>query len=100
MLFQEIFTTLATLGIDALESGKTDGYIDDNRSAVLYNIIQRLTVDTASSLKQEDCWKLVHSALLDWKSAVSLPTGETTLPTILVMQQVSYNLKNYDKEMY
>ncbi|KAJ9574702.1 hypothetical protein L9F63_008137, partial [Diploptera punctata] len=91
---QELFIKLVPLGLEALANDKTsDGFIDVNRSAILCNIIRRLNDDTGSSLKQTTCWNLVHSALSDWNSVVFLPNEETTLPAVLIMQQIT-------REMY
>lgn len=87
--FQEIFNELLPLGIHILTRGKeSDGHLDSDSSAIIHNIVQRLTCDTAACLKYLDCWKFVQTSIMDWK-VVLQDRGGNTCPAIIMMQQVS-----------
>jgi hypothetical protein len=76
------------LGIHILSRGKEDGHLDSDSSAILRNIVGRLTYDTVGCLKYWDCRKFVQAAIVDWKTVVQDRVGRTC-PAIIMMQQVS-----------
>jgi hypothetical protein len=87
--FQDIFNALLPLGIRILLRGKdSDGHLDSYSSAIIRNIVQRLTCDTAACLKYLDCWQFVQTAIMDWKTVLQ-DRGGKTCPAIIMMQQVS-----------
>lgn len=80
---------LVPLGIHILSRGKeSDGHLDSDSSAILRNIVLRLTCDTVACLKYWDCWKFVQTAIMDWKTVLQDRVGRTC-PAIIMMQQVS-----------
>ena len=80
---------LVPLGIHILSRGKeSDGHVDFDSSAILRNIVLRLTCDTVACLKYWDCWKFVQIAIMDWKTVLQDRVGRTC-PAIIMMQQVS-----------
>jgi len=87
--FQEILNALMPLGIHILSRGReSDGHLDSDSSAILRNIVLRLTCDTVACLKYWDCWKFVQTAIMDWKTVLQDRVGRTC-PAIIMMQQVS-----------
>jgi hypothetical protein len=86
---------LVPLGIHILSRGKeSDGHLDSDSSAILRNIVLRLTCDTVACLKYWDSWKFVQTAIMDWKTVLQDRVGRTC-PAIIMMQQVSLKCSRF-----
>ncbi|XP_069672379.1 HEAT repeat-containing protein 1 [Periplaneta americana] len=89
---KDIFNKLFPLGKNCFSKSKeSGGCLDCNSTAILSNIVQRVTSDTAECLKNPECWSFFEAAIKDWETELQGAEGKTC-PSVLMMQQVSREL--------
>ncbi|KAL0099405.1 hypothetical protein PUN28_020146 [Cardiocondyla obscurior] len=83
----EILQQLAPIGLELLQKLTEE---PKNRSAgnALRNILERFTINTVDSLKDEKVWSLFQTCILIHEPCAVLDNGDQTSPSIIVLKRI------------